>query len=523
MSQSINIVTLMEENPNTKLSKPYQGKLINKLKDNFSTEEQQLFISSFYLYLNYKSDEFIIDLDDIWRWLGFTRKDNTKRLLEKYFKPDIDFKIVFLRTEENTSIGRPSERIMLNIKTFKKMCLKANTSKANEIHEYYIKLEETLHEVIDEESNELRLQLEMKDEIIQKKEKLITKKDKLIEKKEKLIEQKDELIEQKDGLIEKRDEKIKKLQRETQVVDGRNVCYLCTSEEKESEGIYTVGKASNLKNRLDNYNGNKLSNFKMVYYISCKSVPLMDAIEKIILSKLNKYKIISSRDVFQLPEGQDVSFFTKSFEYLRKFCDDIEDDLVLEERTEEEIKQITDEIYEDNKEAKSEYNKEYRLENHEDILEREACFRDLNRGILRERNTDYAFNNRDKLLEVRREKYETKTEEEKEHKKEYMKIYRKENSEKIAESKKIYKEEKKEVMEERINCSCGSIVTRQNMATHLKTDRHKKYIETGKTINELRKEDYVICMCGISISKRGVKRHEGSKIHKSYVEAHKVN
>jgi hypothetical protein len=501
MSQSINIVTLMEENPNTKLSKPYQGKLINKLKDNFSTNEQQLFITSFYCYLNYKSNEFVIDLDDIWTWLGFARKTNAKNVLEKQFNKETDY-LVLPQARENLSGGRPSEKIMLNIKTFKKFCLKANTSKANEIHEYYIKLEETLHEVIDEESNELRLQLEMKDEIIQKK---------------------DELIEQKDGLLEKRDEKIKKLQRETQVVDGRNVCYLCTSDEKESEGIYTVGKASNLKNRLDKYNANKLSNFKMVYYISCKSVPLMDAIEKIILSKLNKYKIIASRDVFQLPEGQDVSFFTKSFEYLRKFCEDIEDDLVLEERSEDEIKALKDEIYEDNKEAKSEYNKEYRLENHEDILEREAYFRDLNRGHLRERNSDYAFNNRDKLLEVRREKYETRTEEQKENKKEYMKIYRKENAEKIAESKKIYNEEKKEVMEERINCACGSIVTRQNMTTHLKTDRHKKYIETGKTVNELRKEDYVICMCGISISKRGIKRHEGSKIHKSYVEANKVN
>ena len=29
-----------------------------------------------------------------------------------------------------------------------------------EIHEYYIKMEETLHEIIEEESNELRLQLE---------------------------------------------------------------------------------------------------------------------------------------------------------------------------------------------------------------------------------------------------------------------------------------------------------------------------------------------------------------------------
>ena len=167
MSQSINIVKLIEENPNTKLSNSYQGKLINKLKDGFSTEEQQLFISSFYCYLNYKSDDFVIDLDDIWSWLGFTRKDNTKRLLEKYFKPDIDFKIISLRSEEN-SIGRPSEKIMLNIKTFKKMCLKANTSKANEIHEYYIKLEETLHEVIDEESSELRQQLQLKDEEIKR-------------------------------------------------------------------------------------------------------------------------------------------------------------------------------------------------------------------------------------------------------------------------------------------------------------------------------------------------------------------
>ena len=79
MIKPINIVKLIEENPNTKLSKPYQGKLINKLKDNFSTCEQQLFISSFYCYLNYKSDDFVIDLDDIWNWLGFTRKDSAKK------------------------------------------------------------------------------------------------------------------------------------------------------------------------------------------------------------------------------------------------------------------------------------------------------------------------------------------------------------------------------------------------------------------------------------------------------------
>lgn len=493
MSKNINIIKLMEENPNTKLSKPYQGKLINKLKDNFSTEEQQLFITSFYCYLNYKSDEFVIDLDDIWVWLGFARKTNAKNVLEKQFTKEIDY-LVLPQPRENLLGGRPSEKIMMNIKTFKKMCLKANTSKANEIHEYYIKLEETLHEVIDEESNELRLQLEMKDELIQKK----------------------------DELIEMKDERIKKLQRETQVVDGRNVCYLCTSDEKESEGIYTIGKSINLKNRLEHYNDNKLFNFKIVYYISCKTVQVMNAVEKLLLSKLNKYKIISTRDVFQLPEGKELSFFTQYFDYLKKFCDDIEEDLVLEERTEEELQEFKDEIFEENKEAKSEYNKEYRIEHHEEILEREAVFRELNKEQLRERTLDYHFNNRDELNRKQREKAAERTEDEKEKKKEYMKIYRKENAEHIAESKKKYNDGRKKIMEERVNCVCGSIVTRQNITTHLDTDRHKNYLETGKTVNESRKEEFVDCICGMSISKRGIKRHEGSKLHKSYVEADKL-
>ena len=34
---------------------------------------------------------------------------------------------------------------MLNVGTFKKFCLKAGTKKADEIHDYYIRLEQTLH------------------------------------------------------------------------------------------------------------------------------------------------------------------------------------------------------------------------------------------------------------------------------------------------------------------------------------------------------------------------------------------
>lgn len=50
--------------------------------------------------------------------------------------------------------GLPKEQILMTIQTFKKFCLKARTDKADEIHEYYIKLEELLHETLEEESEE---------------------------------------------------------------------------------------------------------------------------------------------------------------------------------------------------------------------------------------------------------------------------------------------------------------------------------------------------------------------------------
>ena len=89
----LNIVDLIENNPITRLTNTYQNKLLSKIKNNFNDTEQQLFISSFYCYLNYNKTDFIIDLDNVWGWLGFSQKDAAKRVLEKNFKLDIDYKI----------------------------------------------------------------------------------------------------------------------------------------------------------------------------------------------------------------------------------------------------------------------------------------------------------------------------------------------------------------------------------------------------------------------------------------------
>ena len=104
MTDTLDIVKLIEKNPITRLSKDYQSKLITKVKEKFTNSEQQLFVSSFYCYLNHNSNnDFIIDFDNIWKWIGFVRKDPAKRLLEKYFVLDLDYKILLpLKGEQNT-------------------------------------------------------------------------------------------------------------------------------------------------------------------------------------------------------------------------------------------------------------------------------------------------------------------------------------------------------------------------------------------------------------------------------------
>ena len=95
---SVDIVNLIESNPITKFSGDYQNKLVEKVKNHFTNYEQQLFLSSFYCYLKYDTkNDFVIDLDNVWKWLGFSQKIKAKILLENNFKIDINYKKLLSR------------------------------------------------------------------------------------------------------------------------------------------------------------------------------------------------------------------------------------------------------------------------------------------------------------------------------------------------------------------------------------------------------------------------------------------
>lgn len=154
--QTIDIVSIIENNPITSLKSSTQTKLMNTVKNEFKNNQQQLFIGSFYCYLNHHpTNDYVVDLDNIWKWLGFNRINDCKRVLTKYFKENDDYKITLCNSAKRKNEGGfNKEQIMMNIKTFKKLCLKTRTDKADEIHEYYLKLEELIQETLKEQTEE---------------------------------------------------------------------------------------------------------------------------------------------------------------------------------------------------------------------------------------------------------------------------------------------------------------------------------------------------------------------------------
>ena len=171
-------------------------KLVEKLQQHFSEEEQRHYVCNLFLYLNYHpTDDFIVNLENVWKFIGFSNKANAKRLLKHNFKENSDYKLIFIRTDENKTLliptdeqvpntkdgkniggrtfirtddgkfsnetrGRKEETIMLNINTFKKLCLKANTENADKIHDYYIKMEMIYNELMKEELDEQKTKME---------------------------------------------------------------------------------------------------------------------------------------------------------------------------------------------------------------------------------------------------------------------------------------------------------------------------------------------------------------------------
>ena len=103
------------------------------------TDISNKFIDDFFnLYNeNTTSDDFVINFDNIAKWLK-SPKFSLKRTLIESYQEHIDYKI---KTLPPKGKGRPSEEIMLTPSCFKRLSMMSRTAKAEQVRDYFLKIE----------------------------------------------------------------------------------------------------------------------------------------------------------------------------------------------------------------------------------------------------------------------------------------------------------------------------------------------------------------------------------------------
>jgi hypothetical protein len=472
--ENLNIAHLIEKNSITRLSKDYENKFLMKIKENFNDNQQQLFVASFYCFLNYdKKKDFVIDFDNVWKWLGFTRKDNSKRLLEKFFSIDIDYKVALLRSEERKNEGGfNKETIMLNINTFKKFCLKADTKKADEVHDYYIKLEELLQETVNEESSELRLQLSNKEE----------EKNRLEEEHKKSVDE-----------IEKLNKQLHKRYQPRIITEEKFVIYLLVAYIN-GKTIYIIGKTADITKRYRTYRLKGIlmheEDIKLAYYKSCRSSIILNQVESCVILNMSEYIVEGTREVFEtteLNETEMVDNFKKIIDFYVDSFKNVSSHITICNRDIKEEARIRTELYvEENREEINEKVREDRIENPEKFQEREKNrdpekkkeknkrYNEKHKEEISEYNAEYREKNAEIISERRKKKYQSITEEEKEEKAQKAKEYRENNKIKI-----------KETSTQKVKCLvCNSIFSRKCWKRHTTSNVHTNALNLNPDANE---------------------------------------
>ena len=361
--QNINIVELIESNPITKMSSDYNYKLLVKIKDNFTDFEQHVFLSSFYCYLKYHpKNDFVIDIDDVWKWIGFSQKVKAKQLLEKQFILNKDYiKLLYQQEKQlpHTKGGQNKEIFMLNIETFKKFCLKAGTKKADEIHEYYIKMEGLIQEVINEDCIELKKQLEDQKQILEDQKQILEDQKQNIEKEKEELKEKT-LLEQFPlntqciyiGLIDNK----------TLGIPGKKMY---------NETVIKFGQSNNLQERVKTHK-KTYDNFRLYSAFKVKNkIEIENCIKKHSIMK-ERLRIITINDITyrELIALDDNEFIIENVEQIIKEIIkeneyNIENyNLILKknEELQNEIYRLNDEVNEKNKIIEKGNNKIQKIE-----------------------------------------------------------------------------------------------------------------------------------------------------------------
>jgi phage anti-repressor protein len=279
--ESINFTELVKNSNTTlSLSDDYQLKMITLLSEEFTEEQQRWYIANLYIYMNYHpTNDYPINLENVFKMIGFANKGNAMKTIKSNFTKDEDYQIMLFHTEKRKNEGGfNKEDVMLNVDTFKNLCMLVKTDKGKEIRKYYVKLENIYNKIIKEDIEQQKLLQENTQKLLDEKETLLQ------ESSQQLEHTKNEL--QKMSLC-----KIKKWYN----VEPGDTVY---AFKNDGEPYIKMGRAESIKKREDGYTvGNRTAN--IFYYRKCYDCKLT---ERVIHHILDKHRIEKNREWFDISE-----------------------------------------------------------------------------------------------------------------------------------------------------------------------------------------------------------------------------
>jgi phage anti-repressor protein len=137
--------------------------MVQELQNNFNEDEKKWFIANLYMYLNYHpTNDYPINLEDAFKIIGFANKGNAMKTIKSNFILNEDYKLLIIPREKKQNAGRSEHEIMLNIDTFKSLCIISKTVQGKSVRKYYIKMENMYNKLINEERIEYETLLKQK-------------------------------------------------------------------------------------------------------------------------------------------------------------------------------------------------------------------------------------------------------------------------------------------------------------------------------------------------------------------------
>lgn len=220
------------------------------------TSVPKKFIDDFFYISNenYRNNDLVIKFELVYEWLE-TDKSDLKKVLVKNFSEKIDYTIEKIKVKNRNRGSNYVDKIMITPDCFKHLCMISHTKKAKEVRIYYLELEN----IVKRYHDEIHIFMQKQIGILKNNQK--------------------PKINVKGGVL--------------YILEAQNA-----DDAFNEKKLYKIGKTTNVKKRVANYNTGNANNVDPVFILKVKDN--LDAVENCVKSVCAITQYRKRKEVYEI-------------------------------------------------------------------------------------------------------------------------------------------------------------------------------------------------------------------------------